>query len=169
MRASTGLVRAACFNILGEMVHGASILDLFGGIGSLGLEALSRGAACATFVELRRDRAAVIAENARNLGYEPVTKVVTADVSAWLDANRTRISEFDIVLMDPPYLESGPSICLLTLERLGAIAGASLQGMPLLVIEHHRKLQLPDVAGALIRVRESRYGMSMLSFYRVRP
>lgn len=169
MRASTGLVRAACFNILGERVQGASVLDLFGGIGSLGLEALSRGAASATFVELRRERAAVISENARILGYEAITQVVTADVIAWLDANRARAHEFDIVLMDPPYLESGPTICLRALERLGAMAAPPGGWSPLVVVEHHRQLQLPEVAGDLARVRESQYGMTTLSFYRSRP
>ena len=169
MRASTGLVRAACFNILGEMVQGADILDLFGGIGSLGLEALSRGAASATFVELRRDRAAVISENASILGYGPLARVVTGDAIAWLGANQTTVPEFQVILMDPPYLEAGPTTCLRALEILGVIAGRSPQWRAVVVVEHHRQLQVPEVVGSLTRVRESQYGMTTLSFYREQP
>ncbi len=166
MRASTGVVRAACFNILGDAVADANVLDLFAGVGSLGLEALSRGARRATFVELRRERAALIAQNALALGYREVAEVVTADVIPWLRSHREQVAQAALVLLDPPYLDPGPALCRAALEQLGETAAGVGTWAPEVVVEHHRQLQLPDAAGALNCVRQSRYGTTQLSFYR---
>ncbi len=169
LRASTGVVRAACFNILGEVVSDATVLDLFAGAGSLGLEALSRGARRATFVEVRRERAAVVAHNASALGYGDRTEVVTADVIPWLAAHAESVAQAALVLMDPPYLDPGPALCLAALARLGEIAAVSPGWSPRVVVEHHRQFELPPASGALQCVRQSRYGSTQLSFYRRLP
>lgn len=166
LRASTGVVRAACFNILGESVMGANVVDLFAGAGSLGLEALSRGASRATFVELRRDRAAVIQQNVDMLGYSGSSEVVVADVIPWLRASAPRLTEVSLLLMDPPYLAQGPALCTAALARLGALAGQEMSWQPTVVVEHLRRFPLPEVAGALNCVRHANYGSTQLSFYR---
>jgi 16S rRNA (guanine966-N2)-methyltransferase len=169
LRASTGVVRAACFNILGEAVLEATVLDLFAGVGSLGLEALSRGARQVTFVERVRERAALVARNALVLGYADRAEVVTADVIFWLAAQRRSVLAADLVLMDPPYLDPGPALCLAALSELGKIAASEPSWCPEVVVEHHRRFEPPAVRGALQCVRRSHYGATQLSFYRRLP
>lgn len=169
LRASAGVVRAACFNILGETVVGASVVDLFAGAGSLGLEALSRGARAVTFVEVRRERAAVVVRNAAALGYDHRARVVTGDALSWLGSHRQDLIQADLVLMDPPYSEPGPALCLAALGRLGKVAAGDPTWAPLVVVEHHRRLQLPLTVAALQCVRSSHYGSTQLSFFRRLP
>ena len=94
-------MREAWLNILGPKLPGAAILDLFAGSGALGLEALSRGAAHATFVEMNAPSLAALRENIASLGAESATAVVRADALRHV----TTISEgaFDIALADPPF------------------------------------------------------------------
>lgn len=169
LRATTGLVRAACFNILGEAVISANVVDLFAGAGSLGLEALSRGASRATFVELRRDRAGVIQQNLEMLGYTQSSDVVVADVLSWLSASGPRLKEVSLLLMDPPYLDQGPALGQAALARLGELTERDLSWRPTVVVEHLRRFPLPEVVGALNCVRRSPYGSTQLSFYRRHP
>ena len=103
IRPTSDKVREALFNILGPRVTGAAVLDLFAGSGSLGLEALSRGAERATFVEKNRRALAVIRENVEKLGFEDRTRLESFDVLS----SPARLGEldgpFDIVFLDPPY------------------------------------------------------------------
>jgi 16S rRNA (guanine966-N2)-methyltransferase len=100
-RPMTGRVRGAVFNILGEAVVDAAVLDLFAGSGSLGLEALSRGAATAVFVERRPAAAKVLLRNVEALGFADRTRVLVADALR-LPASRLK-GQFDVVFVDPPY------------------------------------------------------------------
>lgn len=97
VRPTSDRAREALFSILGP-VQGAAVLDLFAGSGALGLEALSRGAAEATFVD---NRPWLAENNAEALGLTDRTTVVRADVLKFLD--RTPDGSFDLVLCDPPY------------------------------------------------------------------
>lgn len=100
-RPTTDRVREATFNALFSLdaIEDATFVDLFAGSGALGLEALSRGAAHATFVE--RDRAALVAvrKNIETLGFEEQATVVAVDSMRWI----TTASHHDVVLADPPY------------------------------------------------------------------
>ncbi len=82
-RPTSDLVRESMFNILGESVEGLLVIDLFGGTGALGLEALSRGAGRAIFVERNRENAALIRRNIATLRYEDRSQVVLADAYRW--------------------------------------------------------------------------------------
>lgn len=166
LRATTGLARAACFNILGERIVGARVVDLFAGAGSLGLEALSRGAAFATFVEVGRQRAKLIEANLESLGWSDRARVVVADCLSWIRRDREQLLGSRLVLLDPPYQGAGPQLCLDSVKLLGGKAAASPEWDPWLVVEHHRGLSVPDQAGALNCVRTARYGTTVLSFYR---
>ncbi|HVB54757.1 MAG TPA: RsmD family RNA methyltransferase [Candidatus Acidoferrales bacterium] len=169
LRATTGLARAACFNILGELVVGARVVDLFAGAGSLGLEALSRGASFATFVEVGRQRAQLIDANLASLGWADRAEVVVADAISWLRRQRDPLTSCRLVLLDPPYREAGPQLCLGALRQLGVAAEASNGWDPWVVAEHHRDLSVPAEVGALNCVRTARYGTTVLSFYRRLP
>lgn len=169
LRASTGLVRAACFNILALEVQDALVVDLFAGAGSLGLEALSRGASRAIFVELRRQRAQLISANLDSLGWTSRAEVVVGDALAWIRGRPSSLMEARMVLLDPPYQDAGPQLCLDAIRLLGETAATMPAWNPVLVVEHHRDLSVPDQAGALNCVRTSRYGTTTLSFYRRLP
>ena len=99
-RPTTDRVKEGLFNILQFDIEGRKVLDLFAGTGQLGIEALSRGASGAVFVEQRRDAAALIKENLRLTGLEAGARVVSGEALAFLASCRER---FDIILLDPPY------------------------------------------------------------------
>jgi 16S rRNA (guanine966-N2)-methyltransferase len=94
------LVRGAVFSSLGEAVLGATVLDLFAGTGSIGIEALSRGAASATLVEADRKACSIIAENLTRTRLQ--ASVVCNDVFRFLDSKRTQ-GPMDLIFADPPY------------------------------------------------------------------
>ncbi len=103
VRPTADRVREALFSALAARgaVEGARVLDLFAGTGALGLEALSRGAARATFVERHPQALAALAANVRALGAGPDAAVVRADALAWL--RRPPGEAFDLAFADPPY------------------------------------------------------------------
>ncbi|MFZ0994405.1 MAG: 16S rRNA (guanine(966)-N(2))-methyltransferase RsmD [Candidatus Dormiibacterota bacterium] len=169
LRASTGLVRAACFNILAAEVQGALVVDLFAGAGSLGLEALSRGASRATFVELRPARAQLISANLASLGWTSRAQVVVGDALAWIRGRPSELTESGLVLLDPPYQDLGPQLCLDAIRLLGEVAARLTAWDPVVVVEHHRDLSVLDQVGALNCVRTAKYGTTVLSFYRRLP
>ncbi len=103
-RPTADRVREALFSILGEAVAGARVLDLFAGSGALGIEALSRGAASATFVERDARAARVVRDNLQALGLDG--RVVRRDALAALHDARERAEAYDLVFLDPPYRRS---------------------------------------------------------------
>src|SRR2546421_9007836 len=106
-RPTTSLVREALFNIIGDSIRGSRVLDLFAGAGTLGIEALSRGAAWATFEVLDRDCATIVAENLVATCIAQQGDVVSADAIEWLRAPTADLSSYNLLLVDPPYREGG--------------------------------------------------------------
>jgi 16S rRNA (guanine966-N2)-methyltransferase len=115
-RPTADRVREALFSILGP-VEGLAVLDLFAGSGALGIEALSRGAASATFVERDRRTAQLIRDNLADLGEQ--AEVVTADALRWLRRPPPGAA-YDLVLLDPPY-DSAPRLGVTLSQRLPAV------------------------------------------------
>jgi 16S rRNA (guanine(966)-N(2))-methyltransferase RsmD len=113
-RPTSDRVREALFSILGEIVQGARVLDLFAGSGALGIEAISRGAAAATFVE--REERALKALRANLSGLAIEASVVRDDVPRWL---RRGESTYSLAFLDPPYAEA---------ETLAPAINAALPG-----------------------------------------
>ena len=104
-RPTSDRVREALFSVLGASVQGARVLDLFAGSGALGIEALSRGAASAVFVD-RAPRAIVaVRANLAALGIE--AEVHRVEARAWLRTASTRGEAYDLVFLDPPYRRAG--------------------------------------------------------------
>jgi 16S rRNA (guanine966-N2)-methyltransferase len=161
-RPTTSLVREALFNIIGESIRGARVLDLFAGAGTLGLEALSRGAERATFVERARACATIVAENLAATGYASQAEVACADVIDWLATHRTEFSGINLILLDPPYHDPILDRALLTLDE------TPLRPQALVVAEHHCSDPLPELRR--LRPVEARdYGTTRLSFLRYEP
>lgn len=104
-RPTSDFVRESVFNILRDAVEGRVVVDLFAGTGALGLEALSRGAVRALFIERDRENAALIRANLATLRYEDRGSVVVADVFRWIKSYTPLDSDPVVVFIDPPYAE----------------------------------------------------------------
>ena len=157
LRPTADRVRESVFSVLAERVPGAQFLDLYAGAGTVGLEALSRGAAGATFVESHRPAGRVIEENARLCGFEGQIRVIVAPVARGLGMLRAEGAVFDLVFADPPY-ERG---------ELGAVL-ARLAQWPemlasdgLLLVQRSRHEE-PGETGAFERMRSLRYGETVV-------
>jgi 16S rRNA (guanine(966)-N(2))-methyltransferase RsmD len=154
------MVREALFNIIGDSIRGAQVLDLFAGAGTLGIEALSRGATAATFVERDRACANIVAENLALTGFAQQADVESNDVLHWLRAHSSELSRYNLLLLDPPYRDGG------TLQAaLQTLDASALRAQALVVAEHHRNQPLPPLQH-LTEVRQRDYGTTRLSFLR---
>jgi 16S rRNA (guanine(966)-N(2))-methyltransferase RsmD len=155
-------VKQTLFAIIEPDLRGARFLDLFAGSGAAGIEALSRGAAQATFVERDRDAIRVIKANLdrTGLGAGARSTLVRSDAVEWL--RKPPQQPFDIVFADPPYDE--PATLIRTLEALSPhlTPGARV------VAKHFWRSAPPATVGLLASERERRFGETTLTFYRPR-
>jgi 16S rRNA (guanine(966)-N(2))-methyltransferase RsmD len=157
-------VKQTLFAILEPDLEGARVLDLFAGSGAAGIEALSRGAASAVFVEKDPGAASVIEANLRATSLSgPAAQVVRADAVAWLGRASEADAPFDLVIADPPYAET--DLLVRTLEALGA-ADAPLVSGARVVAKHFWRDRPPDRIGLLASERDRRFGETALTFYR---
>ncbi|HET7702771.1 MAG TPA: 16S rRNA (guanine(966)-N(2))-methyltransferase RsmD [Candidatus Limnocylindrales bacterium] len=156
-------VKQTLFAILEPELEGAHVLDLFAGSGAGGIEALSRGAASATFVEKDQGATAVIDANLRATGLAgPTATVIRWDVIRWLaEPNVEAVA--DLVLVDPPYAETELLVRVLT-----ALGGpdAPLAADARVVAKHFWRDKPPERVGMLAVERERRFGETALTFYR---
>ena len=156
LRPTSDRLRETLFNVLGDRVLAASVLDACAGTGALGFEALSRGARAAVFVEQDRRAAALIADHAARFGVAARCRIVQGPLPAVVDDGRLA-DTYDVILLDPPYDNS----------EIGAIlsaVGRRLAGGGVLVLERARRAARPPAAG-LAWGREIVSGDSVLDFY----
>ncbi|HLA15800.1 MAG TPA: 16S rRNA (guanine(966)-N(2))-methyltransferase RsmD [Candidatus Limnocylindrales bacterium] len=163
-------VKQTLFAVLDPDLDEARVLDLFAGSGAAGIEALSRGAAMVVFVERSRDACRVIERNlvATHLSGGR-SRVVRAEVVDHLRraADATTDDRFDIVLLDPPYLDA--PVRSAVLELLGGEVGRRLLTPNARVVTtHDRRSAVPEDCGLLASERQKRFGESTLTFYRRR-
>ena len=147
--------RSSLFNIIGD-VSGTQVLDAFAGTGALGLEALSRGAKSAMFIE--RDRVAqnVIAENITALRVGDAAKLIRSSIAAWDET--TVLKQFDLIFADPPYHD----MQLSTVMRLKKY----LKPKGLMILSYSGRESAPTVNGVVVVDKRS-YGDAALAFYRL--
>lgn len=161
-RPTSDRVRETLFNILGDRVIGANFLDLFAGSGDVGIEALSRGAGRAVFVDVSQRAAGVIRENLSVCGILDGYNVICRTVASALNLLEERGEKFDLVFLDPPYASG------LAAQTLGRISGKTLlPAEGLVVAEHHHKTLLAEDYGTLRCLRRRTIGETALSFYAV--
>ena len=157
-------VKQTLFAILDPDLPGARVLDLFAGSGAGGIEALSRGAAAAVFVDEDTTAAAVIEANLRaTMLAGPNVRVIRTNVMTFMGREADEHLRFDVVLVDPPYAD------IELRERVLAWLGT--QGAPLapgarVIAKHFWRDQPPVKVGLLASERERRFGETMLTFYR---
>jgi 16S rRNA (guanine966-N2)-methyltransferase len=152
-------VKQTLFAILEPDLPGARVLDLFAGSGAAGIEALSRGAASATFVEHDAGAARVIGSNlARASLAGPHADVVRDDALRWL--RRADAPPFDVVIVDPPYDRA--DLLAEALEAVGPVVAPGGR----VVAKHFWRDAPPETVGLLASERDRRFGETALTFYR---
>lgn len=144
--------------MIASRVPGAVVLDLFAGTGALGLEALSRGASQAVFVDQDPGAVRLIGTNVKLCGVEDRARVILSPVEAAVTKLAAAGSRFDIVFLDPPYRQERMEGVL---ERLSRVR----QKDALIVAEHHVKNILPDRWRGWLKTRERRYGETKVTFF----
>jgi 16S rRNA (guanine966-N2)-methyltransferase len=158
IRPTSDKLRETLFNILGGRVQGAVFLDGCAGVGAIGLEAVSRGAAYVYFVDQSRKACQFIRENVKSLEIDDGFKILEMDLIKALNALNTA---FDIAFVDPPY--DREDLYTAVLERFGSSSWLAPGG--LLILEHSKRRSLPDSSGALRQIRSLVQGDAALAFY----
>lgn len=160
-RPTSDRLRETLFNILQRHIGAETVfLDLCAGTGAIGIEALSRGAKFAAFVDLSRKACGLIEENLDLLEIpESRTEVFCSAAEKFL--TREKSKNFNIIYFDPPYSEDYSQI----LAEIGSPDSSVLASGGTLIAEHHSKNLLPDAVGKIRRRRIVKQGESRLSFY----
>ncbi|MEK7286708.1 MAG: 16S rRNA (guanine(966)-N(2))-methyltransferase RsmD [Nitrospirota bacterium] len=157
LRPTADKIREAVFNILAPNVPGAAFLDLYAGSGSIGIEAVSRGAKPVVLVEQEKQNVLLIRKNMTSLA---LTEKITLFHGSVLDFLKTNQATFDLVYVDPPYEDND---LLERLQTLGSFDTIRPEGI--VVIEHFHKQEFPQDFGTLALSRQIRYGGTALTFY----
>lgn len=157
-RPTTDKVKESLFNIVQFDIEGRKVLDLFGGTGQLGIEALSRGAASCTFVDQSRQAAAIIRENLQATGFSDKARVVQGESLAFLTGSREK---FDLILLDPPYNTPLLENCIFAIGKFDILAEHGI-----MVCESADSAPLPELAAPYEKGKEYRYGKIKLTVYR---
>lgn len=159
-RPTTDRVKESLFNILGDTVHNAAVLDIFAGSGALGLEALSRGAERAVFIDSSRESHAAMQDNAAHTRLGDQCTFLVSDVFSALTKLAAHKSHYDLVFCDPPYNQG------LVARVLGQLdAGGLLTSDCIIVLEHSKhEAPAPSWNHFLLR-RSEQYGETILSFF----
>lgn len=157
-RPTTDRVKEAMFSIIHFELPGAAVLDLFGGTGQLGIEALSRGAKYAVFVDAGEPACRLIKENLKRAKFENQGKVVRCD---YLDYLSRTGEQFDIILLDPPYAEVFLENALKRITEIDI-----LRSNGIIVTERPLGKELPWEFPGYARSRDYKYGKTLLTVYR---
>lgn len=157
-RPTIDRVKEAMFSIIQFDLPGAIVLDLFGGTGQLGIEALSRGAAKAVFVDERREACQLIRENLRRTHLENQAAVLQSDYMAYL--NRVK-DTFDIVLLDPPFAEVFLENAICKLSEIDILHSGGI-----IVAERPLGKELNLLLPGFERSRDYKYGTVLLTIFR---
>jgi 16S rRNA (guanine966-N2)-methyltransferase len=166
LRATSDRLRETLFNVLGAGISNSRFLDIFAGTGAVGIEALSRGASHATFIENHAPSATLIRKNLASLKINSGITIIRADALCALETLEAKINSdapgYDYIFVDPPYA------AVADYSHVVQYLGASrlLDNNGILIVEHRKTFSLPDSVGSLGRLRLLRQGDAALSFYR---
>jgi len=156
-RPTTDRVKEGIFNIIQFDIEGRNVLDLFAGTGQLGIEALSRGAASAVFVDQRRDAVSLIRENLKLTGFDHASRVVCGDAAAFLSSTKEK---FDLIFLDPPY---PANLWKYTLNIISEFDILSNHGI--IICESPADQDMPPLSPPYSLHRSYRYGKTKITTY----
>ena len=157
-RPTADRVKEAMFSIIHFDIPGAKVLDLFGGTGQLGIEALSRGAAAADFVDHSEAACRLIRENLRRTKFDAAGKVVRGDYLEYLSRCR---EQYDIIFLDPPYAEVFLENALKRITEIDILRTGGI-----IVAERPLGKELPWDFDGYTRSRDYKYGQILVTLYR---
>ena len=158
-RPTADRIRESIFNILAGSILNRRALDLFAGTGALGIEALSRGAGSAVFVDQAKSALAAIRHNIRNLKLDDRTRVIHWDIRKNLNCLLSEPRGFDLIFMDPPYETNTVGPAIAALLSCGALApGARV------IIEHSVRETIDPTVETLVLADQRRFGKTLVSF-----
>lgn len=157
VRPTTDRVKEALFSTVQFEVEGAMVLDLFAGSGQLGIEALSRGARSAVFIDSSRESVEVIKQNLTTTGLMKQARVALMDAVTYVKNTNER---FDLAFLDPPYRNSS------ILEEILPVLGEKMTDGGGILCETDRKDVLPERAGPFAIFRQYRHSKTMVTLYR---
>ena len=159
IRPTADRLRESIFNILSFRVHKAMVLDLFAGTGALGIEALSRGAESAVFVDNNPDAIAVIERNIKSCCFEKHAHIIRWDIKKKLNCLVPVGRAFNLVFLDPPYNRGMVKSALLNLEYTRSVEKGAC-----IVVEHSHLEPIPDDLFIFEIADQRRYGKTLVSF-----
>lgn len=160
IRPTADRVREAIFNILGADVIDARVLDLYAGTGALGLEALSRGAQAAVFVENQASALQVLHRNLAQCGLQEVGRILPLPVGRALPKLAAAGERFFLIFLDPPYGQNLAAATIVLLARHHLVSPGGL-----IIAEHSRREELAATYLNIERIDQRRYGATLISFY----
>ena len=158
VRPTSDKVKGALFNIIGERIYDAVVCDPFAGTGSLGLEAISRGARMCYFGDHAGESIKLILDNVAHCGVSERASVIHGDYTKTFDRLKDSV---DIFLLDPPYHKrelTEKAVALIREKQLLAENG-------MIIAEHHKRQQMPEELCGYEKIKERRYGIVVLSIY----
>ena len=156
-RPTTDRVKEGIFNIIQFDLEGRRVLDLFAGTGQMGIEALSRGASGAVFVDQRRDAATLVRDNLKTTNMSDRARVVCGDALAFLASAREK---FDIIFIDPPYAAKLWDNALDAVSRFDILSNHGI-----IVCESPMEQEMPEMAPPYYLHRTYRYGRIKVTTY----
>jgi len=159
-RPTLDRVKESVFNILIPYMADSKVLDLFSGSGNLGIEALSRGASKAVFVDQSRYCTGIIRKNLENVKFMDRAGILTMPVERAIPFLAREGEKFDIIFMDPPY---NMNFIVKTLQLLDDFDIINKDGI--IACEHQKNEIAPDELGRLVKVKDRTYGDTLYSFY----
>ena len=156
VRPTIERTKEAIFSAIQFEIEGADVLDLFAGSGQLGIEALSRGANSATFVDSSRQSIEVVRKNVQSVGFSDCSRILNTQAESFV---KTTPQKFHIAFLDPPYSKGILQKILPDVEKI------MTQGS-IIVCEHPFSEQMPDTVGRFTNKRRYKYGKVAVSIYR---
>jgi 16S rRNA (guanine966-N2)-methyltransferase len=162
-RPTADRVKESLFNIIAAYIPDAEVLDLFAGTGNLGIEALSRGARSAVFVDKSRECMQVIQENLEHTKFFEAGTIIVDEAANALVRLSTGGRKFDVIFLDPPYKKNFIQEALDFMAKNDIIRDDGV-----IVAERDADDVLPEDVGRLHKARDQRYGDTVLSFYKVK-
>ncbi|MCK5450518.1 MAG: 16S rRNA (guanine(966)-N(2))-methyltransferase RsmD [Candidatus Omnitrophica bacterium] len=160
-RPTKDRVREAVFNIIAMDVPGANFLDLFSGSGAFGLEALSRGAKKAVFVENNFECSKIIRENINSMNLEENTTVMVEDVYKSIEYLAEERQRFDLIFADPPYNTNIVKKLLIIIYQYDIVSSTGF-----LILEHHKNEDIPGFPGDVSLYKQRTYGKTIISVFK---
>lgn len=161
-RPTSNKVKGSIFDVLSNNIKDKKMLDLFGGTGSVGIEALSRGCSQVTFVEKNQQAMKIIKENVAKCGFTDQASYYNLDAFKAIQLLGKKKTSFDLVYLDPPYNFENTEILLESLLK-----SEILEALAIVVFESYKKSVLIEKIENLEKIKEKTYGDTKITYYQL--